>query len=362
MLQRTQPAAAHLLGFAQSLRGGGVERVLLRLAGDWQAAGSRMTLVIGSCEGPLAAELPPGVAVREIGDAGYGVLRARLPGLVREIGPDAIFCPGNHYTGIAAWCRLRLGQACPPIVAKVSNALVRPDMGGLEAWGYRRWLRLHPRFLDAVVAMTPGMAAEAVREMRIDPARVRVIANPAPRARAGASVEGMPAARYLIGVGRLEPQKRWERAIAALARLADRDVRLVILGEGSQRGALEAQVAALGLGERVLLPGYAADPLPAIAGAALVVLTSDFEGVPGVVREALSVGTPVVATDAGAVRELIASPAQGTVVAREDGDALVAAIEAWLAPGAVRPAPVEAGDDPAAAYLALFESLVQRSR
>lgn len=356
-------SAAHILAFAQTLRGGGVERALLRMAGGWRAAGRRVTLVLGDDSGTLRAELPEGVETRVLGDSRYRALFA-LPRIVRETGPDLIFTAGNHYTGIAAWTRSRLGAECPPIVAKVSNALVRPELGRGAAWRYRRWLRFHPRFLDAVVAMTPAMAEEAVREMGMRPQDVHVIANPPALPIPGAEPIPLPAGRYLLGVGRLEPQKRWDRTIAALAKLQDRSVSLVILGEGSARPQLEAQVHALGLKGRVGLPGYAMDPLPAIAGAAAVVLTSDFEGVPGVLREALALGTPVVTTESSvAVREIVPSPDHGTIVPRTDGPALVRALDAWLVPGRARPAPLgDPAGDPVADYLALFDALVQRRR
>lgn len=350
--------AGHLLSYAQTLRGGGVERALLRMAGGWIAGGRRVTLVLGSREGPLAEELPPGVEVVTLGDSRYLALRA-VTQVARATRPDLIFCPGNHYTGIAALIRLRLGAAGPPIVGKVSNALVRPELSQFAQWRYRRWLRLHPRFLNRVVAMTPAMAAEAVAEMGMPAARVAVIVNPPARPRPDAAPVPIPPAPYLIGVGRLEPQKRWDRLIAAMPALRDPAVRLVILGEGSLRPALQAQVAALGLGDRVTMPGHAADPLPALAGAAVAVLTSDYEGVPGVLREALSVGTPVVATESSvAVREIVSSAALGSVVPRDDAAALVAALDHWLAPGAARPAPVAATGDPVAEYLALFDSVV----
>lgn len=364
MLHRTQSSTArHILAYAQTLRGGGVERALLRMAAGWLSAGRRVTLVLGSAEGPLAEELPPGIERIDLHDPSYRAMRA-VPAHVRSLRPDVLFCPGNHYSGIAAYTRLRLGGACPPLAAKVSNALVRPELGPLAAWGYRRWLRMHPRFVDHLVAMTPAMAAEAIAEMHMPPARVSVIANPAAESRPGAVPVPVPAERYIVGVGRLEPQKRWDRAIAALPRLADPHVSLLILGEGSQRAALEAQVRALGLSDRVHLPGHAADPMPAIEGAAVALLTSDYEGVPGVLREALSVGTPVVSTESSvAVREIVAAPEHGTVVPRDDAAALVAALDAWLAPGRARPAPVAASGDPIADYLALFDRLAaQRSR
>jgi glycosyltransferase involved in cell wall biosynthesis len=361
MLHRTySPTAQHILSYAQTMRGGGVERALLRMAEGWLRAGRRLTLVLGSDVGPLATEIPPGVELIHLGDPRYSALFT-LAGHVRRTAPDLIFCPGNHYSAVAALTRLRLGGASPPIVAKVSNALVRPEQNGLEAWAYRRWLRLHPRFLDHVVAMTPAMAAEAVAEMHVALERVSVIANPPALPRPDAAPVQLPEGRYIVGVGRLEPQKRWDRLIDALARTDDQHVQLLILGEGSSRAGLEAQVAALGLAARVRMPGHAGDPLPALAGAAVAVLTSDYEGVPGVLREALSVGTPVVSTESSvAVREIVHAPELGTVIAREDAAGLLAALDFWLAPGRPRPAPVAASGDPIAEYLALFDRLVSK--
>lgn len=350
------PHARHILTFAQTLDGGGVERAMLRLAGLWVARGRRVTIVVGRDGGALAGEVPAGAIVIELGDARYTTLTAAVPRLVRDLAPDILFCPGNHYTGVAAWAKLRLGRACPPIVGKVSNALVRRDHGW-RSLPYRAWLFRHPSFLDAVVAMSPNMAVEAVAEMGVARARVHVIPNPPALPDPHAPPLAMPP-RYLIGVGRLAQQKRWDRALDALAQIADRTIPLVILGEGPLRAAIVAQAAVLGLADRVFLPGHAADPIPAIAGADLLLLTSEFEGVPGVLREALSVGTPVVTTDSSvAVGEIVADPARGSVVAVGDAPALVAAIDDWLA-GRSRPEPLVDTGDPAADYLRLFDSLV----
>jgi glycosyltransferase involved in cell wall biosynthesis len=359
MPQRNVPNAKHILAFAQSLRGGGVERALLRLAGGWQHAGRRVTLVLGSTEGPLAAEIPSDVEVIDLGLADDRALLRALPGIIRKLRPDLLFCPGNRYTAVAGYVWLALGHDCPPIVGKVSNALVRADHGAIARWGHRRWLRMQPRFLDHVVAMTPATAAEAMREMAVRDDRVSVIPNPPAMPIPGAATMPVPAGRFVLGLGRLEPQKRWERLIAAMPRLADPAVTLTILGEGGLRASLEAQIAALGLQDRIFLPGHAADPLPLVEAAAVLALTSDFEGVPGVLREALALGTPVVATDSSvSVREIVHSPAVGSVVDREDADGLVAALDHWLGPEAVRPEPALHEGDPVADYLALFDRVV----
>lgn len=349
--------ARHILSYVQTFAGGGVERALLRLCDGWIAAGRRVTLVCGLPDGPLAAELPSGVDVIALESPAYRALLS-LPNIVARARPDVIFCPGNHYTSIAAWTRLRLGKHCPPIVGKVSSAMNRDDYGAIIGTGYRVWLRLHPHFLHRMVAMTPATARQTIAATKIPHARVTVIANPPARRISGARPFELPD-RYILGVGRLAPQKRWDRLIAAVPHLADRQIPLVILGEGTERGALLKQAASIGVAGRLQLPGHSADPLDAMAGAVVVVLSSDYEGVPAVLREALSVGTPVVTTDSSpAVREIVTAPALGDIVARDDPDALVRALDRWIG-GAVRPAPVAPpGTDSVARYLELFDSLV----
>ncbi len=350
----------HLLTLAQDLKGGGVERAMLRLARGWIAAGERVTLVAGDLAGPLAAELPPGLETVVLGDRRYRRLATALPGLLTRIRPDLLFVPGNHYTGIAAWTWLALGRSAPPIVAKVSNAPSRGDHGALLDLGHRSWLAAHGGFLTQAVAMTPATAHDAARLMRME-GRVSVIPNPPAERLAGAALPPLPAGRFILGVGRLVAQKRWDRLIAALARLSDAAIPLVILGEGDRREALEQQVRHLGLADRVHLPGHTADPLPAMARATLLALTSDYEGVPGVLREALSVGTPVVTTRSSvAVDEIVTDPRLGAVVPLDDGATLVAALEALLRPDAIRPDPVPPpGADSAARYLDLFRYLIE---
>jgi len=357
------PPAAHILSLAQTLRGGGVERSLLRLAAEWIDAGRRVTLLLGQRIGPLMVELPAGLDVIELGSAAFPALRV-LPAISRRIRPDVIFCPGNHYTSIAGWTRLCLGTNTPPIVAKISNTFERTDQPFPLAAAYRWWVRRHPGLIDHFVAMSPAMRDEAIRALSANPARVSVIANPAPRPGAEDAPADLPGRPLLVGVGRLEPQKRWDRLIDALALLEQAQTRLVIVGEGSVRPMLEAQVARLGLRERVTLAGYRSDPTPYLAAASAVVLTSDFEGVPGVLREALALGTPVIATESSvAVHEIIADSTMGSIVPRGDSGALVAALNHWLAPDTRRPAPIAPpGADAANAYLALFDRLVSDRR
>lgn len=348
-----------ILAYAKSLHDGGVERALLRLVRGWLVAGQRVTLVLGSAGGPHAGEIPAGVDLVVLDRPYLGLMRA-LPAIVRRVRPNVVFCAGNAYSSAAAWLRARLGGDCPPIVAKVSNRFDRDDQHFPVRQSYRVWLRAHGAFVDHMVAMSPAMAAETVAMTGIRADRVSVIANPPVEMAVSAPTAPLSGGDYLIGIGRLSQQKRWDRAIAALADISNADAQLMILGEGEARPELESQIETLGLRNRVHLPGYSTNPHAALSKARALVLTSDFEGVPGVLQEALAVGTPVVTTESSvAIREIVASPAQGSIVPAGDRRALVAALDHWLAPGRARPDPVPPrGNDSVERYIRLFEQLV----
>jgi len=359
-----RPPAAHILSFARTLKGGGVERSMLRLARGWIEAGRRVTLVIGDASGPLAAEIPAGATVELVDSPSLLKLMSVLPGKIRTHSPDLVFCPGSWATSTAAVARLRLNGQTPPIVGKISNALDRSDLGPFVNWGNGYWQRFHPHFLDHIVAMTRAETAREIVATNNAADRISVIANAPSRAEPDAQPPVLPNRPFILGLGRLEPQKRWDRLIDALPQIARSDVGLLILGEGSLRPALEARVRALDLHERVVLAGHSGNVFPAIAAAQVVALTSEFEGVPAALREALEAGTPVVSTDSSvAIAEIIDSPARGTIVPLEDRAALVRALDHWLEPGRARPAPVpQPGLTSIADYLALFDRIVARRR
>lgn len=96
---------------------------------------------------------------------------------------------------------------------------------------------------------------------------------------------------YVLFVGRLEKQKRVDRLLNAFSCVKNPTIKLVILGEGSLELALKRQAEQLNLGERVLFKKFDTNPYPIIKEAKAVVLTSDHEGLPTVIIEALILGT-----------------------------------------------------------------------
>jgi glycosyltransferase involved in cell wall biosynthesis len=102
-----------------------------------------------------------------------------------------------------------------------------------------------------------------------------------------------------------------------------RSIRLMILGEGEERPALEALGRKLGVADDVALPGFRDDAIACMASAALFVLSSAWEGLPTVLIEALAAGTPVVSTDCpSGPREILQEGRLGALVAIGDPTAL----------------------------------------
>jgi len=144
---------------------------------------------------------------------------------------------------------------------------------------------------------------------------------------------GFDSSHVVFGaIGRLEPQKRFDLLLDVFARLHRQhpQARLVIAGDGSQKSALTRQRAELGLENSVTLPGHIADVRPLHHALDLFVQSSDYEGTPNAVLEAMAMETPVVATSAGGTAELVEHGVHGRIVPIGDVDALHDAIESAL--------------------------------
>ena len=140
----------------------------------------------------------------------------------------------------------------------------------------------------------------------------------------------------VLGVGRLILQKDFATLLRAFAILnARRRARLVILGEGRLRPALESLARELGVEDHVALPGFAENPYRYMSRAAVFALSSIYEGLPGVLIQALACGCPVVSTDCpGGSAEILHGGQVGRLVPMQDAEALADALDNTLAESA----------------------------
>jgi glycosyltransferase involved in cell wall biosynthesis len=162
----------------------------------------------------------------------------------------------------------------------------------------------------------------------IPPDRVSVLPNPVPVELAEREVERN--GRTLAFAGRLTAQKSLGRALEAVA--GTDSVRLVIAGEGPDREALEERAHELGIGARVEFLG--AQPRSRVVElfreADATILSSSWENFPHTVVEALAVGTPVLAMEAGGVGEVVQDGINGLLVPAGDTAALTAAVRRYF--------------------------------
>ncbi len=156
-----------------------------------------------------------------------------------------------------------------------------------------------------------------------------VICNPVNATEVRALAECEPAGlegSYIVHVGRFNRQKRHDRLLQAFAKVRS-NVKLVLLGDGRLETDIRALVVQLGLTGRLVFMGFRQNPYPLIKSAKALVLSSDVEGLPTVILEAICLGTAVVATDCpGGIREIIARDSP-SLVPLDDIDALAAAID-----------------------------------
>jgi glycosyltransferase involved in cell wall biosynthesis len=339
-----------------SLAGGGAERVMLQLAHQLLAQGLPVELLLAQVSGPYLADVDAALPLRQLG--GGGVLRSLVP-LVRYLKqrrPQVVLAAMTHMN-VVALLAARLaavlgGPRCRVVVSErsaLSAALAaEPPAQRVVLCRLLQWL--YPQ-ASSVLAVSDGVACDVEAVAGLPTGRVRPIANPLDvddlRTRAQQPLvhpwlePGSPP--LLLAAGRLEAEKDFLTLLQAVALLVqERPLRLIILGEGSQRRTLEARRAALGLDAVVALPGFSANPMAWMGRAAGVVLSSRWEGLPGVLLQAMACGAPVVSTDCPhGPREILENGAWGELVPVGDAPALAAAISRLLASPAalVPPAP-----------------------
>ncbi|GAB4572801.1 MAG: glycosyltransferase [Anaerolineae bacterium] len=261
--------------------------------------------------------------------------------LMRRLRPDVVHthtAKAGFVGRVAAWL-----AGVPVIVHTFHGHVFQGYFGPARTRLFLMLERLTAHLSSAIVTLTDGLRDELADTYRIAPRdKFRVLGlglDLAPFA-ATPRREGVFRAAWhippdapLVGiVGRLVPIKNHGLFLeaAALVRQGLPNARFVIVGDGETREALQTQVAALGLGEAVIFTGWQRDLAPVYSDLDALVISSDNEGTPVAVIEALAAGCPVVSTAVGGVPDLLDGGRLGTLVPPGDAQALADAISATL--------------------------------
>jgi glycosyltransferase involved in cell wall biosynthesis len=192
---------------------------------------------------------------------------------------------------------------------------------------------------DSIVGVSQGVAKNLV-EIGLPSEKIEVIYNPIVTPELSEKVQellnhpwflpGQPP--VILGVGRLQKQKDFPTLIQAFAKLRQqKPIRLMILGEGSERSHLESLVQEMDIAEDVVFPGFVSNPYAYIAQATVLVLSSAWEGFGNVLVEAMAAGTPIVSTDCeSGPAEILANGQYGKLVPVGNYEDMAKAIAATL--------------------------------
>jgi glycosyltransferase involved in cell wall biosynthesis len=360
----------HVALFLSAFRGGGAERVCLDLARAFSTLGCRVDLVVCRREGELLSQVPREIRTVELGVSPlrqviYSLVRlpretARallglllrtsrrkirtlpsLEGYLIEERPDVLLASSSIPNLLALWA-VRLTGMHTRLIIKQDSSLVTNGRKGNDP--FRRRL---PFFMSSwypqayeIIAVSNGIAHELYEVLGIPEERIRVIYNPVDLDRiASRAAEPLDDPWFrrgeppvILAAGRLIPQKDYPTLLYAFSRLRrNKQLRLLILGEGKERSRLEAMIRDFGLAEDVRLPGFQPNPYPYMARAAVFVLSSTSEGLANVVIEALACGIPVVSTACPhGPAEILENGKYGRLVPVGNPEALAQAIESTL--------------------------------
>ena len=212
------------------------------------------------------------------------------------------------------------------------------------------------------VAVSAGLREQLVNRWGAHPGRTVCIHNPVfyPEAAPVPTASALAARDdVILAVGRFVAEKDFVTLVRAFARLEHRNAKLVILGKGPQQAMVEAEIAKLGLQDRVSLPGYSREPWTHYANAKVFVSSSRSEPFGNVVVEAMAYGLPVVATACDGPQEILKHGIHGRIVSIGDHVQLAHAIDDTLdAPGDPALRRARAGDFSFAVRVPAYEQLV----
>lgn len=291
---------------------GGAERVMSILANEWGKSNVETMILVTETDAVSKYNLSNKVTMiscfeeKKKANIPQLVIIKRIRKICKDWQPDVVI---SFYNDLCALTALAIAGLNIPLVYSERNDPNRTNRRRVD----RLYRKIVEHMADKIVFQTTGAQrcySKSVQE------KSTVILNPL-------NTYGFPIHDFLhekheiVSVGRLEPQKNQKLLIDAFALIANdfQEYQLTIYGEGSLRKELEDYIKSKGLQERVFLPGSKNNIQEHIKDASLFVLSSDYEGIPNALIEAMAIGLPCVSTDCspGGARELIEDGVNGLI-------------------------------------------------
>lgn len=287
-----------------SFRGGGAERVFIDLAIGLHETDLNVELLVLSDEGPYKTGIPEELKVTVLGNGGVRKSFKPLIEIFKQKKLDVVISCLTHLNIVVAIAQ-RLSKKNIKLILTEHNHYTseKSSMSFFSKNILRFLTKLTYKFADKIVCVSQGIKDDLENNIGITPSKLDVIYNPIDISR----IQKLGLEEYslsksspvFVGMGRLVPQKRFDRLIKAFA-LVKKEIStasLIIIGSGTQEVDLQKQIRELKLEDSVILQPFTNNPFSIINQCDIFVLSSDFEGFGNVIVEALALGKKVVSTN-----------------------------------------------------------------
>lgn len=296
--------------YIPSLEGGGAERVIINLAGEFVYRGFSVDLVLVQKKGSYINEVHSKVNIVDLKAKRVSSSLFPLVRYIQREKPDVVLSTLNHANLIAILAN--------KIAGVHSHCVIRvPSYFSLtEKWHIKSLAKvLYPKS-NRIIAVSHGVKQDLAKTLHIPKDKICVLYNPIHNKSitemARKDVDHLffknKKDKIILGVGNLIKDKDFGTLLKAFFELNKKleNIKLIILGEGEERKSLERLIEELNIKESVSLPGFINNPYAYMARADALVLSSLSEGFPNVIVEAMACGTSIVSVDCpGGVSEIL---------------------------------------------------------
>ena len=321
--------------------GGGAERVMVILANEFCSRGVNVDLVLSKSIGPYLSDVHPSIRIVNLNSKRLFFSIVPLVKYMREEKPKVMLTALNTANVIAIIARiisrvkfrLVVSERAVTSVAIKDNPLMRAKLVPFL-------MRMTYSKADAIVAVSIGVSDDLINKFKLPSKNIHVVYNPVVTSQLiklsnekfdheWFENEEVP---VILSIGRLTSQKNFTLLIKAFSLLLKScEARLIILGKGELQKELENLTIELNIWDKVSFPGFVKNPFMWMKNSSLFVLSSDYEGLPGTLIQAMACGTPVVSTDCpSGPKEILENGQWGRLVPMRDVESLSRAMVATL--------------------------------
>ena len=326
--------------FLPALCGGGAERVFINLAKGFAKRGFHVDFVLAQKEGSYVDEIPNFpelIHVLELNQKQKKTFRTikSFPSIIKYLKKEQpeILISGLH-ANIPVLFAKKISKVNTRVIITEHNTFSFQNKLLPKPYKILNLFltRLIYPYADRILAVSNGVADDLMNVTGLKNEKLMTIYNPIiTNEIINKAVSHLDHPWFypdeppvIISIGRLSEQKNFKILIRAFAKVCKyKSARLMILGEGEERKELEELIRQLNLEDVVCLPGFVSNPYPYLIRSRLFVLSSNWEGLPTVLVEALYCNTPIIATDChSGPREILQDGKFGTLVPINDENEL----------------------------------------